>query len=503
MIRFVLGGELRTEAVVDPTRTVLQYLREDLARTGTKEGCAEGDCGACTVVLVERVMENKEERLRYRAVNACIQFLPTLDGKALLTVEDLKRRRLHPVQQAMAECHGSQCGFCTPGFIMSLFALYKNNPAPDRSSINDALAGNLCRCTGYRPIVDAAQKMYVLAEELPNAERDWIGASAEQSSEALRKSEAELLALLRSIEPKEGVSFTVGDRTFHAPRTLAELAELRVKRPDARIVAGSTDVGLWVTKQHQALSELLYIGNVSELKTITRSEKVIEIGAGVSITDAMPVLVRAYRDFDELFRRYGSPPIRNAATLGGNIVNGSPIGDSMPSLIVLGAKIVLRKGNATRELSLEDFYLAYQKTALQPGELLQSIRVPLAPPGLAFKTYKLSKRFDQDISALCAAFAGIIEDGTVKQIRVAFGGMAATPKRAPRTEAALLGKSWKEETVRAAMEALTSDYTPIDDMRASARYRSQAAAGLLYKFYLETSHAAHGAATRLYDTVIP
>lgn len=502
-IRFLLGEELRTAYAVDPTRTVLQYLREDLGRTGTKEGCAEGDCGACTVVLAERVVDECGERLRYRAVNSCIQFVPTLDGKGLLTIETLRHgEALHPVQQAMVNCHGSQCGFCTPGFVMSLFALYKTDSSPDRTAINDALAGNLCRCTGYRPIVDAAQEMFALSKAIPSSARDWIAAPAGDTSEALHKSEADILAKLRSIERQAGTAFASQGGTFYAPRTLAELADIRATVPDARIVAGSTDVGLWVTKQHRILGDMIYIGNVAQLTVIRRDATHVDIGAGAAITDVMPFLAKQYPDLKELFRRYGSPPIRNAATLGGNIANGSPIGDSMPSLIALGTRVVLRKGVSTRQLPLEDFYIGYQKNALQPGEFVERIRVPLARPELTFKTYKISKRFDQDMSAVCAAFAAIIDGGIVKSIRIAFGGMAATPKRATHAETALVGKPWNEATTRAGMAALTEDYAPISDMRGSDEYRCRVAANVLYKFFLETSGAAGDVTTRLYDIVI-
>jgi xanthine dehydrogenase small subunit len=485
-IRFVLDGRVHAVERVEPTRTVLQHLREDLGRTGTKEGCAEGDCGACTTVVAERVVDAGDERLRFRAVNACIRFLPTLDGKALFTVQGLEcGGAMHPAQQAMVDCHGSQCGFCTPGIVMSLFALAKNDPHPDRRAINDALAGNLCRCTGYRPIVDAAQRMMQLVEA-----NDTLRARQ-------RAREDMLLVQLRSLERPALVSFAGASGSFHAPRTIAELCTLRAALPDARLVAGTTDVGLWVTKRHQALGDLIYTGEVSELQRVGRDETHLEIGAAVTVADAAALLVREYADFAELFRRFGSPPIRNAATLGGNIANGSPVGDSMPGLIALGAELVLRCGNAQRTLALEDFYLAYRQTALSPGEFVQSVRIPLARPGLQFRTYKLSKRFDQDISALCAAFAATIEGGTVVSIRIAYGGMAATPKRAVHTEKAVAGRPWSEDTVRAAMATLGDDYAPISDMRASLNYRRRTAANLLMRFYLETNGS--GTATRLYD----
>lgn len=472
-VRFVLDGEIRTVRDVEPTTTVLNYLREQEHRTGTKEGCAEGDCGACTVVIAEL---DTNKRVRLRAVNSCIRFLPTLDGKALITVESLKGRdgRLHPAQQAMVDCHGSQCGFCTPGFVMSLFALYKSESAPTRSRIDDTLSGNLCRCTGYRPIIEAARRMYEYeAQATPGEER-----LAEQ---------------LASIKPNGALSL---DR-YYAPSDIKSLAALALEHPDACILAGGTDVGLWVTKQHRDLGTVIYVGDVAELQQLAVSKAHIEIGAGVSLTDAYDEIVKHYPQLVELYRRFASPPIRNSGTLGGNIANGSPIGDSMPILIALGTSIVLRKGDATRELPLEDFYLAYQKTARAPGEFVERVRIPLPSPARRVATHKISKRFDQDISAVCGAYSLELEQGRIKDARVAYGGMAATPKRAPRCEQALEGKPWNEATVRAALAALDGDYAPITDTRASREYRTSVARNLLYRFFLETSGS--GVKTRVVE----
>jgi len=488
-VRFVLDGNPHSVDQVAPTRTVLQYLREDLGRMGTKEGCAEGDCGACTVVVAERLADPGGERLRWRALNACILFVPALDGKALFTIDGLDGAgTLHPAQQAMITCHGSQCGFCTPGIVMSLYALARRRlPEPDRRAVNEALAGNLCRCTGYRPIVDAAVTM---AQTIT---RDPAWREREDAADA------RLLAQLRELQRPSGVRFggPAEAGAFHAPRTLAELEALRRALPHARVVGGATDVGLWVTKKGQALGDILYTGQVEELRQARQDATHLEIGAAVSVADAAPLLVREYPDFDELFRRFASPPIRNAATLGGNIANGSPIGDSMPGLIALGAEVVLCGGAERRALPLEDFYLGYQRTALRPGEIVAAVRVPRSRAGLQFRTSKLSKRFDQDISAVCAALALTLDTGTVGAVRIAFGGMAATPRRAPRAEAAALGQPWNEATVRAMMAALDDDYAPIGDMRATSAYRRATAANLLWRFYLET--CAGGIATRLYD----
>ncbi|MCZ7563598.1 MAG: xanthine dehydrogenase small subunit [Burkholderiales bacterium] len=487
-VRFVLDGAVHVARDFAPTRTVLEYLREDLGRTGTKEGCAEGDCGACTVV----VGELDGARVRLRAVNACIQFLPTLDGKALFTVESLRNRAsgaLHPVQQALADGHGSQCGFCTPGFVMSLFALYKTDPAPDRAAVTDALAGNLCRCTGYRPIVAAAQSMYVHGRALPPEARDWVATPAAAGARAAQAGERALARSLARLVRREGLVLPHASGTFHAPRTVAELAALRARLPDARLLAGGTDVGLWVTKQRRDLGDLIYVGSVAELRTIEAAGAEMALGAAVPLTDAAAALVQRYPEFGELVRRFASPPIRNAGTLAGNVANGSPIGDTIPPLIALGARVVLRRAEKTRELPLEDLYLAYQKTALAAGEFVERVVVPARPAGLRFAAYKVSKRFDQDISAVCAGLALVLEDGRIVSARVAFGGMAATPRRAPACEAALAGATWNDATSERAAAALAHDYQPISDMRASAHYRLRVAQNLLRRFHLETTGA--------------
>jgi len=467
-IRFYFRGAVHEVSGVAPTQTVLQHLREDLHCTGTKEGCAEGDCGACTVVVGS--LEAGE--LQLKAVNSCIQFTPTLDGKALFTVEDLQQAdgALHPVQQALVECHGSQCGFCTPGFAMSLWGMYLRQEGREasRCEIDDALSGNLCRCTGYRPIIDAARRM----TELPRVGFD----------------RAALADRLRALQREAGAIYSYQGQTFHAPRTLDELAAARAAHPEAVLLAGSTDVGLWVTKQLRELTDIIYLGHVAELKSVEERGGAIEIGAGVTLQDAYAAVCRHYpRELNELWQRFASLPIRNAGTLGGNVANGSPIGDSMPWLIALGSELVLRGPDGERSMPLEDFYLGYQQKDLKPGEFVKGLRVPLPRQDVAFRTYKLAKRFDQDISAVCAAFAVRLDEaGRVADARIAFGGMAATPKRAPAAEAALRGRAWDEAAVKTAMTALAGDYAPLSDMRASSGYRMQAAQNLLRRFWFET-----------------
>lgn len=475
-LRFLLDGEVVEIESCSPTRTLLQYLREDRSRTGTKEGCAEGDCGACTVVVAD---EDDHGRLRVRAVNSCIQFLPTLDGKELFTVESLaaKDGALHPVQQALVDEHGSQCGFCTPGFVMSLFALFKNERSPSRIVIDDALAGNLCRCTGYLPIVAAAKKMYSTG----SSSSDWLL----QPNGADSAASADKLSALRDLDDSRPLLMRSAEGSFIAPRNLEQLADARLEHSDATLLAGGTDVGLWVTKQHRELPDIIYTGRVAELGRVQVDDDEIRLGAAVTITDAAAVLMDEYPELDELFLRYGSPPIRNAATLGGNVANGSPIGDSMPALIALDASLELRRGEKTRRLPLEAFYLNYQETALAAGEFVQDIVIPRRTLDLEFGTYKVSKRFDQDISAVCAAFALRRDSAKIVDARVAFGGMAATPKRAPLCEAALIGSALTDSVVDDAATALTQDFQPISDARASADYRQQVSRNLLRRFYLE------------------
>ncbi len=466
-VRFLLDGRAVVVREPQPTTTLLAYLRQSCERVGTKEGCAEGDCGACTVV----VGEPQGERIAYRAINSCIRFLPTLDGKEVVTVESLKAAdgALHPVQQAMVDCDASQCGFCTPGFVMSLFALYLGARRPERGEVLDALAGNLCRCTGYRPIVDAALRMH----SYPEPQR-WSPGDAQSAGRQ---------QCLRELQRTDSLRID----GFFAPRTTDELAAAYEARPDSLILAGATDIGLWVTKQLRELPPLIYIGEVADLNYVRQVDQVLRIGAAVPLTQAWDAIVRHWPALAEVANRFGSPPIRNSGTLCGNLANGSPIGDSMPPLIALGATVDLQRGARRRSLPLDALYLGYQKKALEPGEFIASVSVPLPRPGTRLACYKISKRFDQDISAVCAAYALEVKDDRIVAARVVHGGMAAVPKRAQRAEAALVGSHWSLEAFQAAAAALALDYEPISDMRASAAYRLQVAKNLLLRFFHEHS----------------
>jgi xanthine dehydrogenase small subunit len=464
VIRFLLDGQAHEVRGVDPTRTLLEHLRGDLRRTGTKEGCAEGDCGSCTVL----VGEPEGEGVSWRAVNSCIQFLPMLHGKALMTVESLaKNGALHPVQQAMVDKHGSQCGFCTPGIVMSLYAkavAAKGTDAPPA----EVLAGNLCRCTGYGPIIEVAKA--VEAETAPDVAADLAALN-----------DGAMLDLSHD-DPVQGVA-----RRWLAPRSLEQLAEAFVEHPEATIVAGATDVGLWITKLRKPLKTLIDIGQVAELKAIEPVEGGVRIGAGVRYVDAMETLSGLYPELGAMMRRLGSTQVRNSGTIGGNIANGSPIGDMPPALIAAGATLVLNRGGERRELPLEAFFIEYGWQDRRPGEFVEAVIVPTPKPDLMFKVFKLSKRFDQDISAVCGAFAIVVRDEVVASARVAFGGMAGTPKRAVACEAALVGQLWNSTTINAAVAALAGDFTPLTDARASAAYRALAAGNMLRKVFIETA----------------
>ncbi len=465
-IQFIRRGEVVALDQAPPERTLLELLREDLGCTGTKEGCGEGDCGACTVVVGEAV----DGQLQYRAVNACISLAHAVDGLALWTVQDLSgpEGQLHPAQAAMVQCHGAQCGFCTPGFVMSLFGMYQNHVcqgrAVTRELAQEELSGNLCRCTGYRPILDAAQAM--------------AGMPAAQVNEA------DLLHKLKRIAP--GNRGHDADATYLAPRTLAGLLSARAAHPDAQLVAGCTDVGLWVTKHHMQFARVLDVTKVRELRRVERYPHHVAIGAAVSLTQAFAALEQDRPQLHRFAARFAGLPVRNAGTLGGNVANGSPIGDSMPLLIALGAHVVLMSQRGHREMPLEALYTGYRKNVMAPDEVLAWIKVPKPVAGEFSRVYKLSKRFDDDISAICLALRLQLDGGQVVAASVGVGGVAATPVRAVKTEAVLRGQPWNAATAQRAMAALRAEFQPISDMRASATYRQQALGNLLQRFWLES-----------------
>ncbi|WP_373504562.1 xanthine dehydrogenase small subunit [Aestuariivirga sp.] len=469
-IRFVRRGRVVELSSVPPTRTVLDWLRLEERSRGTKEGCNEGDCGACTVALGSL----RNGRVVYEPVNACILLVGQLDGKELVTVDDLSADgELHPVQQAMVDTHGSQCGFCTPGFIMSLFTLHQSGNVPTRAEIVDHIAGNLCRCTGYRPIVDAA----LAACNGSPAERWASGADF-----AAR--------MLASLDDGADVFIGTPDSFIARPARAGTLAQLASDNPDATIVSGATDVGLWITKQMRNLPKIILTGGVKSLHAISDESTYVSIGAAATYAEAFEALGAIDHDVREVLRRLGSTQVRASGTIGGNIANGSPIGDTPPMLIALDATLHLRHGPSERSLPLEEFFIAYGKQDRRPGELVWRIDVPKLKANEVFRAYKISKRFDQDISAVMAAFRFTLDGRRIGSARVAFGGMAATPKRGTRTETALAGiqlddpASWTD-----ALAALAQDFQPISDMRARAAYRIEVAQGLLRKALMEVAGA--------------
>ncbi len=467
-LSFLLNDDLIELDPVSPTLTILEFLRNDRGLCGTKEGCTEGDCGACTVTIGEL----QGSKMNYQAVNSCISFVSSLHGKHLITVEGIKQNgKLHPLQQCMVSSHASQCGFCTPGFVMSLYTLcYQSDAKFSVQKINDLLAGNLCRCTGYRPIVSAAQKF------LKRKNLSRYAYNTQTIASKLKKNTF-----------KKSHSFSQDDTTYHSPTSSDEVAELLRECPDATLVAGGTDVGLWVTKQHQQLNQIISLERVDALKVIRKGKDMITLGAGVTLNAARQVLADDYADLNELIRRFGSEQIRNRATVIGNIANGSPIGDLPPALMVLDAKLTLRVGTYRRFIKLEDFYIDYGKQDLKPGEFIETIQIPRVFKDSTFSVYKLSKRFDQDISVVCGAFNLQVDyEGIVRDIRICFGAMAGIPKRANKVEQALMEERWNLQTINKVMPLFEKDYQPITDCRGSAEFRLLAAKNLLMRFYLET-----------------
>ena len=460
-LRFVLGHRPHALPDVAPDRTLLDVLREDLRCTAVKEGCASGDCGACTVAVAEA---EEGGRLHWRAINSCIRLAHSVEGMAVFTAEDIAGEggRLHPAQRAMLECHGSQCGFCTPGFVMSLFTLHRqrDGAAVSRGDALHALSGNLCRCTGYRPILDAAQTMH-----------HWPDVPLDESG---------LLQQLKLLAQDGWAPAADSASNFYAtPTTLSELLRLRAAHPQALIAAGTTDVGLWVTKQHRRFGQIIDVTRVTELRRIERGAHSLSIGAAASLTEAFDALAESRPQLKPFFDRFAGLPVRESGTLGGNVANGSPIGDSMPLLIALGATLVLASTRGERTLPIEDFYLAYRKTALAPDEVLARIEVPQPTPHEWLRADKISKRFEDDISAVCLAVALQVEDGVIHSARIGAGGVAAVPARAIQTEAALAGQSCAEGAFDAAASVLEAEFKPLSDMRASSAYRRAVLGNLL------------------------
>lgn len=474
-IQFLSNDALVSIDNIDPNTTVLEYLREEQYKSGTKEGCASGDCGACTVVVAELDAENNNE-LSYKSINACISFVGSLHGKQLITVEDLKQgAELHHVQKSMVDNHASQCGFCTPGFVMSAFALHKETQKPTRHEVVEALAGNLCRCTGYRSIIDAA----LVSSE--NAEPD-----------SFSKFYQDTVTQLQALQQQELVELNANKKHYFAPTKLTDLANFLQQHPQATLVAGATDLALAVTQQFKSFDQLVYLGDVNELNQMDETSDSLSIGAAVPYSQFTPLLAAQYSDLGEMIERIGSRQIRNNGTLGGNIGNASPIGDMPPALIALGADLVLHKAGADRTIKLEDYFVDYKKTVLAPSEFIKEVIVPKAKADQHLKLYKISKRIDDDISAVLAAFNISLENDTISAITMAFGGMAATPKRALHCEQALLGKcigdaTW-QQTLKDAKAALKQDFSPMSDVRASDEYRMRVAQNLIEKCFIELQH---------------
>ncbi len=478
-IRFILNDRETTVPNVGASQTVLDFLRLDQRLTGTKEGCAEGDCGACTV-LVGRLHNGA---LRYEVVNACIRFLASLDGCHVVTVEHLSGPdgRLHPVQQAMVEHHGSQCGFCTPGFVMALYALWMARPEPTLAEIETALQGNLCRCTGYEPIIRAAEA---------------VSRHGTASADYLSRERSNLTKQLKSLRDTARVVTGPADNQAILPADVDDFAQALLDHPDATIVAGATDVGLWVTKFLRPIGPAIFIGHLDGLKAIDVTDTDITIGAGVTYSEFGPVIAEHFSYLTEYWDRIAGWQVRNMGTIGGNIANGSPIGDTPPVLIALDAEVTLRRGEVRRTLPLEAFFVDYGQQDRAEGEFVEAIRMPRPAAGQRDAAYKISKRRDEDISSVAVGISVSVEAGKITGARIAFGGMAATPKRAASAEKALVGQPWEMAAFEAAAEALPSDFKPLSDWRASSKYRMRAAQNLLRRFYLEKD-ASSAAPVRL------
>ena len=464
IVKFVLNNEICELNNPDPNQTILNFIRTKLKKTGTKEGCAEGGCGACTVVLGEL----KKNEIIYKAINACIAFVPALQGKQLLVVEDLVTEKgdLHPVQEAMVKYHGSQCGFCTPGFVMSLFSMYKNHNSYNNELIKDSIAGNLCRCTGYRPIIDAAKSLNKI-----------------NKSDQFKKNKKNTIKLLKKINLKNIFIENKGKKYF-SPRTIKELKKVIKKNSNSHFLSGGTDLSLIVTKEKKDINNIINLQDIDELNFIKEKNNNIEVGAATPLIKFERFILKYYPDFNSVLKRYGSVQIRNVCTIGGNIATASPIGDTLPILLSLNSEIVIETTKNKKILPLKNFFLGYRKTKLKKGEFIYSIKIPIYKNNV-FKAYKISKRFDDDISSLCASFNLEIVNKKIKKAIIAYGGMAEIPKRATNCENFLNNTNLSLDNFEKAKNFLEKDFTPIDDMRATKDYRIEVAKNLLIKCFLE------------------
>jgi len=463
-IQFLFSNQIYKIKNPDPNKTILSYVRDDLKKTGTKEGCAEGGCGACTIVLGEL----KKNKIIYKAINACIAFLPTLNGKQLILVEDLigNNQTLHPVQKAMVKFHGSQCGFCTPGFTMSLFSMYKNNRSVNKDIVDEALSGNLCRCTGYRPIIDAAKSL--------NNKIDL---------DHFKKNQNRTINQLKKIKISE-VEINNKGKKYFAPKTISNLKKILKKYPNAKILSGGTDLSLEVTKLRKEIKTIVSLNSLENLNFIKKNKNYIEIGATTSLIEFQNFIKKYFTDFYEVLKRYGSLQIRNVGTIAGNIATASPIGDTLPLLLTLEAKVVVQGINKIKTFSLNEFFVSYRKTKLKKGEFIYSIKIPIIRDSI-FKAYKISKRFDDDISSVCGSFIFSIQNNKIKKAVIAYGGMSEIPKRASAIENRLLNSEFSENTFEKAVNLINKDFSPLDDMRASKNYRIAVAKNLLLKAFHE------------------
>ena len=463
IVKFIYRNKIVEINNPDPNETILNYIRTKLKKTGTKEGCAEGGCGACTVVLGEL----KKSNINYKAINSCIAFVPSLEGKQLILVEDLiSKDELHPVQKAMVNYHGSQCGFCTPGFVMSLFAMYKSYSSYNENIIKDSIQGNLCRCTGYKPIIDAAKSL-----------------NKKNKSDHFSRNKKIIITLLKKIKQRS-ITIYSNNKKYFAPKTVYELKKILKQHPNSKLLSGGTDISLIVTKERKDLDSLIYINSIDELNYIKKNNNYIEVGATTPLINFESIIKRYFPDFAQILKRYGSVQIRNVCTIAGNIATASPIGDTLPLLLSLDSQIIIKDKSKTKILPLNGFFINYRKTKLKKGQFIHSIRIPLLSKNI-FKAYKISKRIDDDISSICASFNIELKNNKIKKIKIAYGGMANIPQRAISCEKILLNSSMSDNIISKAKKSLEKDFKPITDARASKKYRMEVAKNLLEKCFLE------------------